>query len=101
MRATAPTARARPSAPASPSMPQCPPCGGAQRPGGAALLGRCTPSARTGRHRCVPPPARPVADAPVAALVDGADGVARDWLVELVGAAPLARAGSLPMGEIA
>src|SRR4051794_12485451 len=48
-----------------------------------------------------PPRARPVADAPVAALAGDAEGLAREWIAELVLAAPLAAAPSLPVGELA
>ena len=48
-----------------------------------------------------PSRARPVADAPVVALTRDAEGVARDWLVELVGASPLAAAAALPVAELA
>src|SRR4051794_33694771 len=48
-----------------------------------------------------PPRARPVADAPVAALVDAADEVAKAWLLELVAAAPLSAAGGVRMAELA
>src|SRR5947199_129338 len=41
--------------------------------------------------------ARPVADAPVAALVADAEDVAKAWLLELVAAGPLAGAASLPL----
>ena len=41
--------------------------------------------------------ARPVADAPVAALVADAEDVAKGWLVELVAAGPLRDALSLPL----
>src|SRR4051812_13254688 len=47
------------------------------------------------------PRARPVADAPVGALVDGADEVAKAWLLELLGAAPLAAAGGVRVEELA
>ena len=48
-----------------------------------------------------PPRARPLADAPVDALVAGAEDVTRDWLVEVVAAAPLARTASLPLEALA
>src|SRR3954449_6742071 len=41
--------------------------------------------------------ARPVADAPVAALVADAEDVAKAWLLELVAAGPLAGAAALPL----
>src|SRR3954452_14959684 len=41
------------------------------------------------------PPARPVADAPVAALVADAEDVAKAWLLELVADGPLAGAAAL------
>src|SRR5947199_9791581 len=41
--------------------------------------------------------ARPVADAPVAALVADAEDVAKAWLLELVAAGPLSGAASLPL----
>jgi GGDEF domain-containing protein len=47
-----------------------------------------------------PPRARPVADAPVDALVEDAEGIARDWLVELVGSSPLAAAPALPVDRL-
>src|SRR4051794_14967410 len=45
--------------------------------------------------------ARPVADAPVAALVADAEDVAKAWLVELVAGGPLAGAASLPLDAFA
>jgi len=45
--------------------------------------------------------ARAVADAPVAALVAGAPDLAKAWLIALIGAAPLERAGDLPVGDLA
>jgi GGDEF domain-containing protein len=48
-----------------------------------------------------PTRARPVADAPVGALVDAADEVAKAWLLELVAAAPLSAAGGVRMAELA
>src|SRR4051794_1463300 len=48
-----------------------------------------------------PPRARPVADAPVGALVDGADEVAKAWLLELLAAAPLAAAGGVRVEHLA
>lgn len=44
---------------------------------------------------------RPVADAPVAALVEGAEELAKAWLVALVEQEPLARAPSISTGELA
>ncbi|MFN8203057.1 MAG: diguanylate cyclase [Solirubrobacteraceae bacterium] len=46
-------------------------------------------------------PARPVADAPVAALVAGADELAREWLVALIADRPLAGAAEVPVAELA
>jgi GGDEF domain-containing protein len=43
---------------------------------------------------------RPVADAPVAALVDRAEGLAKGWLLALVERRPLARAADVPAGEL-
>src|SRR3954447_24680700 len=48
-----------------------------------------------------PPRARPVADAPVGALVDGADEVAKAWLLELLAAAPLSAAGGVRVDALA
>src|SRR4051812_46902649 len=48
-----------------------------------------------------PPRARPVADAPVSALVDGADELAKAWVLELVAAAPLAASAGLRLDELA
>jgi GGDEF domain-containing protein len=45
--------------------------------------------------------ARPVADAPVDALVASADGVARDWLLALLSETPLTAAASVPVAELA
>ncbi len=45
--------------------------------------------------------ARPVADAPVAALVAGAESLARDWLVALMAQTPLAAAARVPVAELA
>ncbi|HEY8583334.1 MAG TPA: diguanylate cyclase [Capillimicrobium sp.] len=45
--------------------------------------------------------ARPVADAPVAALVADADELARDWLLALMATAPLEELGRVPAGELA
>src|SRR3954454_16483386 len=45
--------------------------------------------------------ARPVADAPVAALVAGAEDLAKAWLLELVAAGPLSDALELPLGDLA
>lgn len=45
--------------------------------------------------------ARPVADAPVAALVASAPDLAKAWLLALLAAAPLERAGALPIGDLA
>lgn len=45
--------------------------------------------------------ARPVADAPVAALVAGAPDLAKAWLIALLGATPLERAGALPVRDLA
>jgi len=45
--------------------------------------------------------ARPVADAPVAALIAGADDVARDWLLALLGDGTLAAAASVPVADLA
>lgn len=44
---------------------------------------------------------RPVADAPVAALVAQADSVARDWLLALLAASPLERASAVPVADLA
>lgn len=46
-------------------------------------------------------PARPVADAPVAALVAEPDALARDWLVALLARAPLTAAASVPVADLA
>jgi hypothetical protein len=46
-------------------------------------------------------PARPVADAPVAALVAGAEDLAKGWLVALIEEEPLDRASSIPVDEMA
>jgi GGDEF domain-containing protein len=46
-------------------------------------------------------PARPVADAPVAALTAAPDALARDWLVALMARAPLTAAASVPVAELA
>ena len=46
-------------------------------------------------------PARPVADAPVAALTAEPDALARDWLVALLARAPLSAAASVPVAELA
>lgn len=46
-------------------------------------------------------PARPVADAPVAALTAAPDALARDWLVALLARAPLATASDVPVAELA
>jgi GGDEF domain-containing protein len=48
-----------------------------------------------------PSRARPVADAPVGALVDGADEVAKAWLLELLAAAPLSAAGGVRVEALA
>jgi GGDEF domain-containing protein len=48
-----------------------------------------------------PPRARPVADAPVGALVDAAEDVAKAWLLELLAGAPLAAAADVRMAELA
>ncbi|HEY5143040.1 MAG TPA: diguanylate cyclase [Solirubrobacteraceae bacterium] len=45
-------------------------------------------------------PARPVADAPLAALADG-EGLAKGWLLTLIADAPLAVAAALPTGALA
>lgn len=45
--------------------------------------------------------ARPVADAPVAALVAGAEDVARDWLLALLGDGTLAAAAGVPVADLA
>jgi len=45
--------------------------------------------------------ARPVADAPVTALVAGADDLAREWLVALLAQRPLAGAAQVPVAELA
>ncbi|MBX5440826.1 MAG: hypothetical protein IRZ32_04780, partial [Solirubrobacteraceae bacterium] len=45
--------------------------------------------------------ARPVADAPVAALVARAEDVARDWLLALLHGAPLSAAADVPVAELA
>jgi GGDEF domain-containing protein len=46
-------------------------------------------------------PARPVADAPVAALTAAPDALARDWLVALLARAPLDAAAAIPVAELA
>ncbi len=46
-------------------------------------------------------PARPVADAPVAALSAAPDVLARDWLVALLARAPLAGAAAVPVADLA
>jgi hypothetical protein len=46
-------------------------------------------------------PARPVADAPVAALVAGAEDLAKGWLLALIEEQPLDRASSIPVDEMA
>ena len=46
-------------------------------------------------------PARPVADAPVAALVARAEDLAKGWLVALIEEQPLARASSIRADELA
>ena len=43
---------------------------------------------------------RPIADLPIADLYDGVD-VAKRWLLELIGSAPLAAAKAVPAGELA
>jgi GGDEF domain-containing protein len=43
---------------------------------------------------------RPVADAPVAALIDRADALAKGWLIALVERRPLAEAAEVPAGEL-
>ena len=48
-----------------------------------------------------PSRARPVADAPVAALVAAAEDLAKGWLLELVAAGPLDAAAALPFAELA
>src|SRR3989442_6170239 len=48
-----------------------------------------------------PARARPVADAPVAALVAAAEDLAKGWLLELVAAGPLDAAAALPFAELA
>ncbi len=45
--------------------------------------------------------ARPVADAPVAALTAEPEALAREWLVALLARAPLAQAPALPVAELA
>jgi GGDEF domain-containing protein len=45
--------------------------------------------------------ARPVADAPVAALTAAPDALARDWLVALMARGPLASAASVPVADLA
>src|SRR5204863_415730 len=47
-----------------------------------------------------PSRARPVADAPVAALIAGADELAKGWLLELVASGPLAAASGLPLDDL-
>src|SRR4051794_14948398 len=49
----------------------------------------------------VAPRARPVADAPVDALVEASDEVAKAWLLELLAAAPLAAAGGVRVEDLA
>jgi GGDEF domain-containing protein len=46
-------------------------------------------------------PARPVADAPVAALTAAPDALARDWLVALLAQAPLVDAAQVPVADLA
>ncbi len=46
-------------------------------------------------------PARPVADAPVAALTAAPDALARDWLVALLARVPLAGAAAVPVADLA
>src|SRR6476620_6812865 len=48
-----------------------------------------------------PPRARPVADAPVNALLETDDAVAKAWLLELVAAAPLAASSALRIDALA
>ena len=45
--------------------------------------------------------ARPVADAPVAALLADTEDLAKAWALELVAAGPLSAAASLPLGALA
>jgi GGDEF domain-containing protein len=45
--------------------------------------------------------ARPVADAPVAALIDASEDLAKAWLLELVASGPLSAAPSLPLESLA
>lgn len=45
-------------------------------------------------------PARPVADAPLAALADG-DALAKGWLLTLIAGAPLAQASAVPTADMA
>ncbi len=45
-------------------------------------------------------PARPVADAPLAALADG-EGLAKGWLLTLIAGAPLSVVAALPAGALA
>src|SRR4051812_606393 len=45
--------------------------------------------------------ARPVADAPVAALIAASEDLAKAWLLELVAAGPLSAAPSLPLESLA
>ena len=47
-----------------------------------------------------PTRARPVADAPVTALIAGADELAKGWLLELVASGPLAAASGLPLDDL-
>ena len=44
-------------------------------------------------------PARPVAEARLVALGDG-EALAKGWLLTLIAGAPLARAGTLPAGDM-
>src|SRR5215210_6348152 len=46
------------------------------------------------------PRSRPVADAPVEALVAGAEEVARAWLLELVASVPLSAMGGVRLEEL-
>src|SRR5436190_9440438 len=74
---------------------------------GLACATRCrrVPLVSTQAMRAGPldglPRARPVADAPVDALVAAAEDVAKAWVLELVAGAPLSAAGELPLGELA
>src|SRR4051794_458353 len=47
-----------------------------------------------------PSRARPVADAPVAALIADADELGKGWLLELVASGPLAAAQGLPLDDL-